>query len=115
MNLKTLDKKDAVHVLNMMSMIMAWGVTGYFFEAVITTHSVELLSDFLMSPIYFVDSMLFSFTGFTVSGNFNLMFILLWISYALPVTALYPFLMIRHHDEKDLKTWYLSRSATQAS
>ncbi len=112
MNYKTLDKKDAINVLNTLSIIMAWGVTCYFFDSVVTNNAVEMISDLLLSPVYVADSIFQSFSDFSVSGNFNLMFIVLWLSYAAPLSVFYPVLMIRNHEANELKEWYLSQKTS---
>lgn len=111
MNLKTLDKKDAINVLNTLSIIMAWGLTCYFFDSVVTSNAVEMLGDILLSPVYITDNILSSFTDFSVSGNFNLMFIVLWLSYAGPLTLCYPVFMVRNHEASELRKWYLSKGS----
>ena len=111
MNLKTLDKHDAVHLLNILSMVMAWGVTCYFFEAIVPNHAIAVIGNVLMSPVYFTDILLNSFSNYSILGNFNLMFFVLWLSYAAPITVCYPYFMVRNHDVAELKEWYLSRTS----
>lgn len=111
MNLKTLDKSNAVHVLNIMSMVMAWGVTSYFFDSMVPNNPVEKIGTLLMLPLYFTDMVLSFFSNYSVLGNFNLMFFILWFFYALPITIYYPILMVKNHEETDLKDWYISKGS----
>ena len=109
MNVKTFDKNQAVHVLNVFSMVLALGVTRYFFDSVVSSHIMFVIGNILMTPVYLADIILNTFTGYTVSGNFNLMFMVLWVSYALPLTACYPLLMVTDHDVEALRKWYSSK------
>jgi len=112
MNLKTLDKKDAVHVLNILSIILALGVTSYFFDAFATNNTVRLIGNWLMTPIYFADVLSTTLFNYSISGNFNLMFIILWLSYVAPFTALYPILMVKSHEVSELQEWYHTKGST---
>jgi|SRR5688572_13980339 len=109
MTIKTLNRKDAVHILNMVSIVMAWGVTSYFFDSVVNSSTVRVLGEILMTPVVFTDKFLSLYTHISVSGNFTLMFLVLWISYALPLTKCYPFLIVKSHNAEELHSWYLSR------
>ena len=110
MNVKTLDKEHAIHVLNLVSMVMAFGVTSYFFDTIVTSHVMETIGDLLMTPVLLADRLASLFSIAPVSGNFLLMFFILWFSYAIPMRKLHPFLMIKNHRTEDLQTWYLEKN-----
>ena len=110
MNYKTLDRYHAIHVLNLICIVMALGVTCYFFDTMVTNKVVASIGNLLMTPVTMADKLLGVIAHTSISGNFSLMFIVLWISYAVPVTQLYPFLMVQKHDADDLHDWYFSRS-----
>ncbi len=110
MNLKTLDKEHAIHVLNLVSMVMAFGVTCYFFDTIVTNHMMKLIGDLLITPVFMADRILGIFGMAPVSGNFLIMFFILWFSYALPMRRLHPFLMVKNHRPEDLHAWYLDRN-----
>jgi hypothetical protein len=68
------------------------------------------MGQILLSPVYFVNSILNLYTNLDVSGNPFIMFLVLWISYAIPALWLAPMLMVRNHHIADLKDWYNSRT-----
>ena len=109
MTIKTLDRKHAIHILNLVSIVMAWGVTCYFFDSVVNSSTVRILGELLMTPVTFTDKFLSLYTHVSVSGNFTLMFLVLWISYALPLTKFYPLLMVKCPDAEELHSWYVSK------
>lgn len=111
MNLKTLNRTNAVHVLNMVSMVLAWAVTCYFFDSFVPNHAIEVIGDLLMFPVYFADLLLYSISGYSIAGNFNAMFLILWFSYSIPLTSCYPLLMVQNHEVSELREWYVSRSS----
>ena len=113
MNLKTLNKENAIHVLNLVSMVMAFGVTSYFFDTLVTNSTVKMLGNFLITPVQIADKVFTLLGTNAISGNFLIMFLILWISYAIPMSRLYPFLMVRNHNAEDLHSWYLTEGARQ--
>jgi len=110
MNLKTLNKENAIHVLNLVSMVMAFGVTSYFFDTNVTNSTIQMICNLLITPVHVADKLVTLLGSNAISGNFLFMFFILWISYAIPMSRLYPFLMVRNHNEEDLHAWYLSKS-----
>ena len=50
MNIRTLTKEDTIHLVNISCMVLAWGVTCFYFDASASNSVVASLGDSLLAP-----------------------------------------------------------------
>lgn len=109
MKLRTLNKENSIHMFVLGSMILAWGMTNYYFDRLVPNEVIENLCNLLLMPVNMIDNLLSFFTTVSISGNPLGMFVALWITYMIPAFRLYPIFMVKNHQVSDLKSWYQSR------
>ena len=109
MNFRTLSKERTIHLMILSSMVLAMGVTSFYFDNEVGNPVISAISQLLLSPLYLIQELAALFSSFRILGNPVLMFVLLWVVYLFPALRMHPFLMIRDHKTSDLKAWYNSR------
>jgi hypothetical protein len=90
-------------------MILAMGVTGFYFNAPGTSHVPQILSIALLFPINLVQIYGGKEILSLVIKNPSMMFLMLWISYSVIAVWLAPLLMVRNHTAEELHKWYKGR------
>lgn len=109
MNFRTLSKERTIHLMILSSMVLALGVTSFYFDNEVGNPVISVISQILLSPLYMMEELAGLFSSFHILGNPFLMFLFLWAVYLFPALRLHPLLMIRDHKTSDLKAWYNSR------
>ena len=109
---RTYSKEILVHIIAIGCMVLALGVTGYYFGGAGSTHVPELLSGILLFPL----SVLQMYTGCTfetlITHNPTVFFLMLWISYSAVAVWMAPLLLVKAHSEEELHKWYKGRTQT---
>jgi len=113
MNIRTLSKEDTIHVVNLSCMVIAWGLSSFYFDAAAPNKAVIALADALLSPFLFADWLSVTFLHYSLSGNFLAVFVVIWITYFLLGIKLSNLLMVKDHKETELKNWYFARKSHQ--
>lgn len=111
MNIRTLSKEDTIHLINLSCMVLAWGVTCFYFDASAPTKAVASMGDALLSPFRFAEMFSHNFFNVPILKNPLVVFTVLWISYFLIGMHLSNFLMVKNHDARELKSWYFTRKS----
>ena len=109
MNFRTLSKERTIHLMILSSMVLAMGVTSFYFDNEVGNPVISVISQILLSPLYLMEELAGLFSSMRILGDPFLMFLSLWVIYLLPALRMHPFLMIRDHKTSDLKSWYNSR------
>jgi hypothetical protein len=111
MKIRTFDKETTIHVINLLSLPVAWGVSGYLIGETPSNGNIGIIAMILALPVQLFDYLAGLLSVAPASGNFNALLFILWISYALIGRCFSPLLMVRNHSIDDLQEWYLSRKA----
>ncbi|MBK8415315.1 MAG: hypothetical protein IPL22_13015 [Bacteroidetes bacterium] len=109
MNFRTLNREATLHLMIVSSMVLAWGVTSFYFDSKVNNEVLSIISGLLLSPVYLFDNILNMLSDIRIIGDPFKMFMLLWVIYLFPAMRLCPLLIVRDHHSTDLKNWYESR------
>jgi hypothetical protein len=90
-------------------MVLAIGVTGYYYNGPGSARIPELISSMLLFPLQLMQTYSPGSFGAFIANNPSVIFIILWISYCVVAIWLTPLLLVRSHTEEDLRKWYNSR------
>lgn len=111
MNIRTLTKKDTLHIINLGSMVIAWGVTCSYFESFVPNAAIYAMERLLLAPVVIIEKFFMPITSLQIMGNPGLMFIFLWTVYFVTAYRLSSFLVVKSYDEQELRSWYESRKS----
>ncbi|MBL7914195.1 MAG: hypothetical protein JNL49_04045 [Bacteroidia bacterium] len=109
MNFRTLNREATLHLMIVSSMVLAWGVTSFYFDSKVNNEVLSIISGLLLSPVYFFDNIFSMLSDIKIIGDPFRMFLLLWFIYLFPAMRLRPLLIVRDHPSSELKNWYKSR------
>lgn len=109
MNIRTLSKRDSLHLINIGSLILAWGATHTYFELIIPNTAIMTIEYFLLAPAVLIEKASMFLFQYSIIGDYSRMLITLWLSYFLAASNLSGLLMIKNYEVAELKSWYLSR------
>ena len=109
MNFRTLNREATLHLMIISSMVLAWGVTSFYFDSKVNNEVLSIISGLLLSPVYFFDNIFSMLSDIKIIGDPFRMFLLLWFIYLFPAMRLRPLLIVRDHPSAELKNWYKSR------
>ncbi|HEX5003060.1 MAG TPA: hypothetical protein VFW78_11245 [Bacteroidia bacterium] len=90
-------------------MVLALGVTGYYFDGPASAHIPNFISRLLLFPLHLIESAGDAPFITLITGNPTAMFLTLWMIYSLITVWMSPLLMIRHHTPEELRKWYSAR------
>jgi hypothetical protein len=110
MKIRTFDKKTAIHVSNLISLVVAWSVTGSYFGWDAAQGNIGVIAFLLSTPAHLLNEIALLLGMSPVLGNFNAMLFTLWISYALIGRLFYPLLMVQAYTKSELREWYFTKS-----
>jgi len=110
---RTYSKETLVHFFCTASMVLALGVTGYYFDGPSSAHIPNFISRMLLFPLQLIiNSGDAPFSGL-ITGNPTAMFLTLWTIYSLITVWMSPLLMVRNHSPEELRKWYSARLSSR--
>jgi hypothetical protein len=93
-------------MVNLGCVILAIGVTGYYFDSLAANKAILSIGNLLLTPVYLSDYFLSPVLGFQFIGSHIKMFLVLWITFFLSAFHLSHLLVLTNHNASELKNWY---------
>lgn len=106
---RTLQRGETLHIINLACIMLAFGVTGFYIESQASSFQVALLGNVLLTPAYISDYFLKMFFGIKIMGNSTGMFLVSWLAYLVLTRRLAQYLIVPNYHASDLVQWYRNR------